>query len=50
MKSAPFALKTDDPQIYFGVCILLISACVVAMLIPALRATRLNPADSLREE
>jgi predicted permease len=50
MKSAPFALKTHDPQIYSGVCFLLISACVVAMLIPALRATRLNPAHSLREE
>jgi putative ABC transport system permease protein len=50
MKSAPFALKTEDPQIYLGVCFLLTSASLIAMLIPAFRALRLNPVHSLREE
>ena len=50
MKAAPFALNTDDPQIYFLVCFLLILASLAAMLTPALRAMRLNPVHSLREE
>lgn len=43
MKTVGFDLNTDNPQIYCGVCLLLIPAPLVAMLIPALRAIRLNP-------
>ncbi len=50
MKTAPFALNADDPMTYFAVCLLLILSSVVAMLIPTLRAIRLNPVHSLREE
>jgi predicted permease len=50
MKNAPFVLDTRAPLIYFGVCLLLVSSSAVAMLIPALRATRANPINALREE
>jgi ABC-type lipoprotein release transport system permease subunit len=35
---------------YFSVSLLVISSSIVAMLIPALRTTRANPAHALREE
>lgn len=50
MKNAPFALDTEDPLAYFGVSLLLVSLSIVAMLVPALRATRANPVHALREE
>jgi putative ABC transport system permease protein len=50
MQNAPFALNTRDPQIYAGVCALLVSSAVAAMLVPASRATGRNPVNSLREE
>jgi len=50
MKNAFFVLDTHDPLVYFVVCLLLASAATAAMLIPALRATRANPVDALREE
>ena len=50
MKNAPFVLDIHDPLVYLVVCLLLASAATAAMLIPALRATRANPVDALREE
>jgi predicted permease len=50
MKNAPFVLDTHDPFAYFGVSLLLILSSIVAMLIPALRATWANPVHGLREE
>jgi predicted permease len=50
MKNAPFVLDTHDPLAYFGVSLLLVLSSMVAMLIPALRATRANPIHALREE
>jgi ABC-type antimicrobial peptide transport system permease subunit len=43
-------LDTHDPFAYFGVSLLLILSSIVAMLIPALRATRANPVHALHEE
>jgi len=50
MKNAPFVLNTYDPLVYFVVCLLLVLAATVAMLIPSLRATGVNPVNALREE
>jgi ABC-type lipoprotein release transport system permease subunit len=50
MKNAPFVLDTHDPLVYFVVCMLAVLAAMVAMLIPALRATTANPVNALREE
>jgi hypothetical protein len=50
MKNAPFVLDTHDPLAYFGVSLLLVLSSIVAMLIPALRATMANPVHALREE
>jgi predicted permease len=50
MKNAPFVLNTYDPLVYFVVCLLLVLAATVAMLIPSLRATGVNPVHALREE
>jgi ABC-type antimicrobial peptide transport system permease subunit len=50
MKNAPFVLDTHDPFAYFGVSLLLILSSIVAMLIPALRATWAHPVHALREE
>jgi len=49
MKNAPFVLDTQDPFAYFGVSLLLVLSSIVAMLIPALRATRANPVHALRK-
>lgn len=50
MKNAPFVLNMHDPLAFCGVSLLLVSSSIVAMLLPALRATRTNPMDALREE
>jgi predicted permease len=50
MKNAPFVLDTHDPLTYFGVSLLLVTLSIVAMLVPALRATTANPVHALREE
>jgi predicted permease len=50
MKNAPFVLDTHDPLAYFGVSVLLVSSSLVAMLVPTLRATKVNLANALREE
>jgi hypothetical protein len=50
MKNAPFVLNTHDPVAYLSVSLLLVLSSTVAMLIPALRATKENPVKALREE
>ena len=50
MKNAPFVLDIYDPLVYLVVCLLLILAAMVAMLIPARRATGADPVHALREE
>ncbi len=45
-----FGVKPTDPPTYLGVFILLGVTCVAACLLPARRATRIDPARALRQE
>jgi ABC-type antimicrobial peptide transport system permease subunit len=45
-----WGVTTTDPGTYLGVALGLLLVAALASLIPALRITRLNPADTLREE
>lgn len=45
-----WGVTTTDPGTYAGVAVGLLLVAGLASLIPALRITRLNPADTLREE
>ena len=45
-----WGVTTTDPETYASVAMGLLLVAGVASLIPALRITRLNPADTLREE
>jgi predicted permease len=45
-----WGVTTTDPGTYASVAIGLLLVAALASLIPALRVTRLNPADTLREE
>ena len=45
-----FGVSALDPVTYAGVAFGLLAVAVVASLIPALRLTTLNPADTLREQ
>jgi putative ABC transport system permease protein len=48
MVSLVFAVKTYDPVVFAGVALLLCVVALVAAMIPAHRATRLNPLDAVR--
>jgi putative ABC transport system permease protein len=50
MKSLLFAVSPADPLTYAAVCLALIGAAMLASSIPAMRAARLDPVDSLRGE
>jgi ABC-type antimicrobial peptide transport system permease subunit len=45
-----FGVGTTDPATFAGVALLLVMAALVASLVPALRATQLDPASVLRSE
>lgn len=45
-----FGVRPTDPFTFAGAVLCLVTATVIAILIPALRVTRLNPADTLRAE
>jgi putative ABC transport system permease protein len=49
LKTFVFEVSTLDPATYIVVAILLIGVAVIASLVPALRAVRLNPVSALRE-
>jgi ABC-type lipoprotein release transport system permease subunit len=49
LKSFVYEVSTLDPFTYASVAALLITATVLASLVPALRAVRLNPVSVLRE-
>ena len=50
LKSYLWGVKSSDPTTMVGVAIGLLVAAALASLIPSLRITRLNPADTLRAE
>ena len=49
LRTFVFEVSTLDPATYIVVAILLIAVAVIASLVPALRAVRLNPVTALRE-
>lgn len=49
MVSLVFGVQTYDPLVFGGVALLLSSVAALAALIPAYRATRVNPLDAVRE-
>jgi ABC-type antimicrobial peptide transport system permease subunit len=50
LKSLLFEVKATDPLAYVGVAILLLTAAALAAYVPARRAVRVDPAESLRCE
>jgi ABC-type antimicrobial peptide transport system permease subunit len=45
-----FGVKTWDPLVFFVVPILLVGVALVAVCLPAIRASRVDPVDALRNE
>ena len=45
-----FQVKTDDPLSWVISCAVLLAITTIAVLIPALRATRVNPLDAMKNE
>jgi putative ABC transport system permease protein len=50
MRSVLYGVSPTDPLSYASVALLLGGACVAACLVPALRATRVDPVQALRAE
>ena len=50
MKSLLFAVSATDPLIYFSMATLVITIALIASSIPARRATRIDPIQTLRSE
>lgn len=50
MKSLLFAVSATDPLIYFLMATLVITIALVASGIPARRATKIDPIQTLRSE
>jgi putative ABC transport system permease protein len=48
MVSLVFGVKTYDPAVFIGVAALLSAIALIATLVPAHRATRINPLDAVR--
>jgi ABC-type antimicrobial peptide transport system permease subunit len=45
-----YGVSSADPVVLGAVCVLLGTASTFACLVPAIRATRVNPMDALRSE
>jgi ABC-type antimicrobial peptide transport system permease subunit len=50
LTSQLYSVTPTDPVTFAGVSLLLIAIALVATLVPALRATRVDPVVALREE
>ena len=50
MRGFLFGVAPNDPLVFATVPVLLLAACVVASLVPALRASHVNPVEALRRE
>ncbi|HWF07830.1 MAG TPA: ABC transporter permease [Bryobacteraceae bacterium] len=50
MKSMIWGVTATDPLTFVSVAVLLVAIAAIASLVPALRLTRLDPAETLREE
>jgi ABC-type antimicrobial peptide transport system permease subunit len=50
MSSLLFGVRATDPATYAAVSVLLLAAVMLASIIPALKATSVDPADALRSE
>lgn len=50
MKSLLFEIRPTDPPVFLGVTLLVLGVCALAVVVPARRATRVDPVDALRSE
>jgi ABC-type antimicrobial peptide transport system permease subunit len=50
LNSLLFGVSAQDPTVFAGIALLLFAVTTVACLLPAFRATRVNPVDALRAE
>jgi ABC-type antimicrobial peptide transport system permease subunit len=50
LASRLFQVAPNDPLVLTGIVAVLIAVCTVAILVPARRATRVNPVEALRAE
>jgi putative ABC transport system permease protein len=50
LKSQLFGITAADPAPYTLVVVVLLASAALATLVPALRATRVNPVEALRQE
>jgi predicted permease len=50
MRGVFFGVSPNDPLIYAVVSALLLASCLVASLVPAIRASRINPVEALRQD
>ena len=50
MAVALFRVQPRDPTTFGAVTLVLLSVGLVAILVPAVRATRMDPVDALRQE
>jgi hypothetical protein len=50
MQALPFGIKAADAWAFIGVPVVLLAASAIAIFIPALRGTRVDPVRALHHE